>query len=69
MVFDSVKHAADSGEVVVSSDQGPEPSWPQVFHCDLSEEAELPLLAEPRLGAEQVEDFFGGRGRGGYTVV
>lgn len=50
-MFDSGERA-DATRVVVSTSA--EPSWPRVFHCDLSEEAELPLLAEPRLGAEQV---------------
>ena len=31
-----------------------------MFHCDLNEEAELPLLAEPRLGAEQVGGLYAG---------
>lgn len=56
------ERAAGSNEIaaVSSSDQGTEPSWPRVFHCDLNEEAELPLLAEPRLGAEQVGGLYAG---------
>lgn len=60
-----VERVASSSEVAVaSSDQGAEPSWPRIFHCDLSEEADLPLLAEPRLGAEQVDKrtYFTGGG-------
>lgn len=58
MVFDNVERVASSSEVAVaSSDQGAEPSWPRVFHCDLSEEADVPLLAEPRPGAEQVDEL------------
>lgn len=52
---------AGSSEIAVSSsDQGTEPGWPRIFHCDLNEEAELPLLAEPRLGAGQVGGLYAG---------
>lgn len=55
------ERAAGSSEIAVSSsDQGTEPIWPRVFHCDLNEQAELPLLAEPRLGAEQVGGLYAG---------
>lgn len=67
-----MEHAASSSEVAVaSSDQGAEPSWPRIFHCDLSEEAELPLLAEPRPGAEQVDKltyFTSGGGEGVLNI-
>lgn len=55
LTLDGVGREAGSGEVAVSSfNQGMEPGWPRIFHCGLSEEVELPLLAEPRLSAEQV---------------
>lgn len=57
----AAQRAAGSSEIAVSSsDQGTEPGWPRVFHCDLNEEAELPLLAEPRLGAGQVGGLYAG---------
>lgn len=58
----AAERAAGSSEIAVvsSSDQGTEPGWPRVFHCDLNEDAELPLLAEPRLGAEQVGGLYAG---------
>lgn len=55
LIFNGVERPAGSGDTgTSSSDQGMETGWPRIFHCDLGEEAELPLLAEPRLGAEQV---------------
>lgn len=57
----AAERAAGSSEIAVSSsDQGTEPGWPRIFHCDLNEEAELPLLAEPRLGAGQVGGLYAG---------
>lgn len=60
----AAERAAGSSEmaavVVSSSDQGTEPGWPRVFHCDLNEDAELPLLAEPSLGSEQVGGLYAG---------
>lgn len=50
LIFDGAEQiaaAAASGQIAVHG-------WPRVFHCDLSEVAELPLLAEPRFEAEQV---------------
>lgn len=55
-----------SGEIAASTSDrggggaGAEPGWPRVFHCDLNEDVELPLLAEPRLGAEQVGGLYAG---------
>lgn len=55
--FDEAERATGSRQVTIPlPHQGTEPGWPRVFHCDLNEEVELPLLAEPRLGAEQVGD-------------
>ena len=76
LTLDRVGREAVSGEVAVPSfNQGMEPGWPRIFHCGLSEEVELPLLAEPRLSAEQVgvATFFvsqiggGGSGEAGAT--
>lgn len=59
--FDGAERAAGTRQVTIPlPDQRTEPDWPRVldwprvFHCDLNEEVELPLLAEPRPGAEQV---------------
>ncbi|CAM9628795.1 unnamed protein product, partial [Ectocarpus sp. 13 AM-2016] len=61
MALDDSERGAGSGEIAASSsNQGTEPGWPRVFHCDLNEQAELPLLAEPRLGAEQVGGLYAG---------
>lgn len=55
LIFNGNDGAAGSGHPgPASSHHGTEASWPRVFHCDLGEEGELPLLAQPRLGAEQV---------------
>eukprot|EP00904_Undaria_pinnatifida_P001675 jgi/Undpi1/11508/HiC_scaffold_30.g13805.m1 len=61
LTLDRVGREAVSGEVAVPSfNQGMEPGWPRIFHCGLSEEVELPLLAEPRLSAEQVGGLYAG---------
>lgn len=61
MALDDSERGAGSGDIAASSsNQGTEPGWPRVFHCDLNEQAELPLLAEPRLGAEQVGGLYAG---------